>query len=327
VLDIRTLCLDVKGDLSAIIGEALESFLTGPDLDLQVVQVGDDPCDAVLTVILTATPLGANYVPTWYTPSPDDLLGLATAQQRCYNGAAVEGQMSLALPGRASAQVPISGKKSPPPDIGACLDKGQAPFGKVWPRAVLNGLAHFWGSEVYVQAVAHPGSLSRADTGLVREAASFALKERSGQDFGTDADLWQQWWEKRSEAEKPFELPMVTPSLTPTSTPTPSPGGITGLALYEDGQPAAGVTVILYQITGPESRGELPFLIVEPRAIADDDGRFTISGVPPGTYVARAPRFVHSAGVTGHFGVPVTPVDLAPGQTVDVGTITAQKQD
>ena len=143
--------------LSVIIGEALESFLTGPDLDLQVVQMGDDPCDAVLTVVLTATPLGANYVPTWYTPSPDDLLGLATAQQRCYNGAAVEGQMSLALPGRASAQVPISGKKSPPSEIGGCLAKDQAPFGKAWPRAVLNGLAHFWGSEVYVQAVAHPG--------------------------------------------------------------------------------------------------------------------------------------------------------------------------
>jgi len=35
--------------------------------------------------------------------------------------------------------------------------------------------------------------------GSVRRAAAKALKDITGQDFGQDADRWQQWWEEEQQ--------------------------------------------------------------------------------------------------------------------------------
>jgi hypothetical protein len=142
VQGVRTLCLEVQQsypeieeEVSEPIGETVQRILDG--MGLQVVATGT-PCDATLTVALTGEPVGTSYENT-----PGE----------CYGGAEVNGQMTFTVPGRAPLTLPISGEVSTPLLVTICADRTEAPFGKAWPMAVLNGLAEVWGIQTLVHAL------------------------------------------------------------------------------------------------------------------------------------------------------------------------------
>jgi hypothetical protein len=331
VEDLGTLCLEARGDLAEQMASALPAFLGEPGMDLAVWAGREQACDAVLTVDLVAEPLGESYFPISYTPSPGEIPALSPLKQTCYNGAEVSGQMQLALPGCASAEVAIGHRIPPPEKIGACREKAKAPLQEAWPPAVLEGLAHFWGPRVWIQALARPDALPGAPGFVVQRAASEALKELSGEDFIVDADRWQAWWEGLAATATPFVLPRGTPSPTPTSTATPVPGGLTGLALYADGTPAAGLLLGLHRVTGEETRVgdemEVRCAGTAHSATTDAGGRFRMEGVPPGRYlIDDATEYGLQTTFTGSCVLSAHPavVDVAPGQVTDAGRITME---
>lgn len=212
---VETICLevqqsypDIEEEVSEPIAETVRDILAG--LGLQVVSEGT-PCDATLTFALTGEALSA-----FYGPVPPD---------RCYTGAEVNGQMTLTMPGRAPLTLPISERKRPTQGlITDCPTKVHAPFDWVWPRPVLDGLASLWPPpQVFVQAlgdedwdVRRAAALALRDIGPdAKEAVpaliqalgdegsggrlptALALEAITGQDFGEDAERWQQWWEEQ----------------------------------------------------------------------------------------------------------------------------------
>lgn len=321
VKDIHTLCLEIEGDLSETIAISVQSFLTEPWIDLQVWHLDEQPCDATLTIVLTAKALSKIYVPAWYTSN------MTGGEQLCYNGAEVSGQMSLGLPGHASAHVFIIGKKPPSKEIGACLSKERAPIHEVWHEAIIDGLAHFWGPGVLVQAATYPQTLYGANPALVRQVAIEALKELSGKNFGENVDRWQQWWEGQASTEKPFELPIGTPSPTATSTATTQSGSITGLALYSNGEPATGIIIQLLEVAREDYDFNVPFIATDYSTTASADGHFTIYDVPPGKYlIDTGTEYKTYPGETGSISGYISSSNaiicyVESGKIIDVGTL------
>ncbi len=123
---------------------------------LEVVAEGT-PCEATLTIAFTGEPLGA-----FYEGAP--------APGVCYNGAEINGQMSLTVPGGAPLTLPISGDVPAPPTVFGCADKTDAPFDRAWPTPVLSRLAEVWGIQALLNAVGDEDE-------YVREAAADALGE------------------------------------------------------------------------------------------------------------------------------------------------------
>lgn len=213
VQDIRTLCLAETGDLTDVVEKKLTDFLESA-LKLDVGKPGQAPCEAVLSMDLKAVPLGFDYVRKGYTPptplfnSQLQFLNPPVGSQHCYNGAQIDGVMSLGLQGQSFVKTTISSRKSPPAEIGFCLEADHAPYYEVWPRLILDGLAHFWGPAVYVKALIHPEALGESE--IVRQAAAEGLKEASGKDYGENAQSWNRWLEQQSL--KPLRLPHGKPA-------------------------------------------------------------------------------------------------------------------
>jgi dipeptidyl aminopeptidase/acylaminoacyl peptidase len=106
-----------------------------------------------------------------------------------------------------------------------------------------------------------------------------------------------------------FLLAEQTGSITAPPPPQPS-GTLTGLVLTA-GQPLAGATVLVAERTG------------KPHAArTDDQGRYTITGVPAGQYVpaATAPGY-DDVALADALGVPLL-VTIQPGSLTAVPTIT-----
>ena len=169
---IQTLCLTVEQsypqierEFSVPITETVRRILAR--LGLEVVAEGT-PCDATLTFALTGESLWDSYSPSGI---PIDILssGISTGSF-CHTGAKFNGQATLAIPERAPLTLPISAKQVPPSSTYDCPGKTGAPFGRVWPRAVLDGLAELWGIQALTQ------TLEDEDED-VREAAIQALGE------------------------------------------------------------------------------------------------------------------------------------------------------
>jgi len=178
VQDVQTLCLEVQQsypqiaeEFSLPIAGAVRDILAG--MGLQVVPAGA-ACDATLTLVLTGTALGEHYTELFTVGPPRDL---------CYTGAEVSGEMTIMVPGRAPLTLSIS-QRSPPISgtITWCPYEREAPFGSVWPRAVLDGLTLLWPPrQVFLQAV-------EAEEWWVRLAAVTALG-RMGLEEGVVAAL------------------------------------------------------------------------------------------------------------------------------------------
>ncbi len=211
---IQTLCLkveqsypEIEEEFSLPIAETVQRILAGPGL--KVVAEGT-PCDAALVVALTGEPIGANYSRGGF----------------CYTGAKFNGEMTLTMSERAPLTVPISGRKSTLSVTWGCPGEAGAPFGRVLPGAVLDGLADLslasdWPPlPVFVRALGDqdedvreaaaealgkigPDAVPALIQALqdkeswVRMRASGALETITGQDFGEDADRWLQWWEEQ----------------------------------------------------------------------------------------------------------------------------------
>ncbi len=99
-------------------------------------------CDADLEIRLNLEALGMEYN--------------RPVTAYCYSGASVNGQVSLQLAGKAALSTPVSHKSIPPYAIqsSACgKSPADAPFDHAWTPAILQGLAHFWGAGVLLQAL------------------------------------------------------------------------------------------------------------------------------------------------------------------------------
>ena len=241
---VHILCLEVEQSYPQIEEEFSQPIVEAAGrilarVGLQVVAEGA-PCEATLTLTLIGRALGATYIPGGY----------------CYTGAEVSGQVTFTVPDRESLTMPVEGQVPTPDNVSDCPgEPSGAPFGRVWPEAVLDGLADLWGHQVYVQALGdeHFGVEAAAGRALeeigpeavpaliqaledkdgdVREAAAEALRSIgpeaveavpvliqaledkeylvrmkawsalraiTGQDFGEDADRWQEWWEEQQQ--------------------------------------------------------------------------------------------------------------------------------
>lgn len=108
-------------------------------------------CDATLTVSLTFTPLGQNYI------------GILGPGGYCYTGASVAGSLKLVAPGKTSVNVPVSGQQKPTSGtIHTCPGKSQAPFDSVWPRPLVKALGILLGDRVADAAIADSDPAIRA---------------------------------------------------------------------------------------------------------------------------------------------------------------------
>ncbi len=138
---VHTLCLEVaqsypyiEGEFSQPIVEAAQRILA--QIGIQVVPEGVS-CDATLALDLTGQALRAMYIPGGY----------------CYTGAEVVGQMTFAVPGREPLTRPVEGRVPTPDVVSGCPGEREAPFGRAWPEALLDGLAHLWGPRILIQAL------------------------------------------------------------------------------------------------------------------------------------------------------------------------------
>jgi 3-methyladenine DNA glycosylase AlkC len=155
---VHTLCLEVEQSYPEIEGKEPEPIAETAQrilarIGVQVVAEGAS-CDATLTVTLSGRALGANYLGAGY----------------CYSGAEVEGRMDLIVPGREPFTQPISADYAPQYSISDCPRAAGAPFLRVWPEALVDGLGHLWGPHSLIQAL--------EDEELeVRRSAALALGE------------------------------------------------------------------------------------------------------------------------------------------------------
>jgi len=139
---LHTVCLAVvqsypgiEGKIPDPIAETAERILARVGL---LVASDGSPCDANLLITLTGEALHAEY----------------SGGETCYSGAAMQGQVMLTdLEGRAST-LSVSGELSPPFFVSRCAETpAGAPFGRVYPGALLDGLAYLWGPQVLIQAM------------------------------------------------------------------------------------------------------------------------------------------------------------------------------
>jgi hypothetical protein len=83
-----------------------------------------------------------------------------------------------------------------------------------------------------------------------------------------------------------------------------NPGSISGLVVDTDGDPAADVLIGLTPDPEMRSRSEVDEKVIYPagmpRTVTDENGAFTISGLPPGIYI-----------ITGSLNSPHSPLYLA----------------
>jgi hypothetical protein len=143
---VHTLCLQVEQfypqikdpSFSQPIEETVQSILT--DLGLHVVAEGTS-CEATLTLTIIGKALGASYM----------------TAGTCYTGAEIDGAVVLTIQGREPLSQTISAMRPTSEFVqessASCSGAHYAPFGSVWPEAVLDGLAYLWGPPVLVQAV------------------------------------------------------------------------------------------------------------------------------------------------------------------------------
>jgi serine/threonine protein kinase len=121
-------------------------------------------------------------------------------------------------------------------------------------------------------------------------------------------------------ASTPAPTPGLTavPAETPTSSPSAETGSATGCILWDE-EPFAGVGVKLctdWSMIGG-CKGD------EYTAVSDSDGRYTITGLPPGTYRV-ATQVPGQENETGWMGVKV---EVQSGETTPVKDISVFKYD
>lgn len=62
--------------------------------------------------------------------------------------------MTFAVPGREPLSISLEEWVPPPDSVFGCRrEPNEAPFGRTWPKPVLDALAALWGYQVYVQAL------------------------------------------------------------------------------------------------------------------------------------------------------------------------------
>jgi hypothetical protein len=174
---VHTLCLEVEQSYPEGKGPEPIAEAAGRILARVGLQVVDEEalCDATLTIILTGEALGAYY----------------TDAGSCYTGAEVSGQVSLTAPDRPPLTLPISGRYPTPFSVIGCPPQPSgAPFGKAWPEALLDGLAHPWGPQVLIQAL-------EDESVWVRRSAAYALGEIGPEDGVIPALIQALWDEER----------------------------------------------------------------------------------------------------------------------------------
>jgi hypothetical protein len=145
-ITVRTLCLEVDQSFPEItdpelveiapkISETTQRVLAG--LGMEVVE---DNCDATLAITMTGEAIGASYQNIGF----------------CYEGADVQGEIRLSIINHAPLSMPISGSFEPRSIIRedfCAKEPFLAPFSLVWPAALLEGLAQFWGLDVLASAM------------------------------------------------------------------------------------------------------------------------------------------------------------------------------
>ena len=156
---VHKLCLQVeqsypqiKGTFSLPITEDVQLILSG--LGLQVVPAGvaagSVPCDATLAIAVNGEALGAMYCDRSFLSS-GTCRGIAWY---CYEGAKIEGRITLTVSGRAPLVVSFSEEYDTPNSVTFCTTEPRnAPFHIVLNRPLLEGLTEIWGLQVLVEAL------------------------------------------------------------------------------------------------------------------------------------------------------------------------------
>jgi hypothetical protein len=141
---VDTLCLEVEQSYPGIDEKSPEPILETTERILErlgfAFALTGAPCDATLSISLSGQALDARY-------------SYEGSTRNCYSGAQVEGEMSLAMEGRSPLVCPVEAELEPPLSIGYCPGPSTAPFGRVWAKAVLEGLVTFWGHQTLLQAL------------------------------------------------------------------------------------------------------------------------------------------------------------------------------
>lgn len=234
---ILTLCLEQElafpGDMSAKIADAIEHILNGLGIELMS---GQGPCDATLTVAMTGEALGANYTSGGYCYSGADISGKMTLSaegresvtfplnRTMHPPMTIEAAKCRTEPRAAPFWIlswpvldGLNDLWGPPALIQALADSGMrdAAHAKLVDigAEVVPLLIHALGDENWEiregaalalwelgpeaeQAI--PALLQAVVDG--REEAStavLALEAITGQDFGFEAEAWQEWWESQ----------------------------------------------------------------------------------------------------------------------------------
>jgi hypothetical protein len=155
--DVRTIQLVVEQSYPEIQGKSAEPIAETcgrilMEAGLQVVDETAVHYDATLTITLTGEALGTNY----------------TMGRYCYSGAKVKGQAVLSAPTSEPFEILVSEEDPCPYTISHCPGPLEAPFEKVWSRAILNALARLWGPSPLIIAL-------EDEDWHVREAAAIVL--------------------------------------------------------------------------------------------------------------------------------------------------------
>jgi hypothetical protein len=109
-------------------------------------------------------------------------------------------------------------------------------------------------------------------------------------------------------------------------TPTPSLGKIRGVLLVSGGQSVQKITLGLWITTGTGEWKQMEDAHIETKP--DSSGAFLFEDVPPGTYVLAA-KFGDSPSSVPTFmkgDDGIVAIELAAGQTADIGTIPVTEQ-
>jgi hypothetical protein len=166
-LTVETVCLEVQQSYPEIenkqpepMAEMVQRILRRTGLQVEDSQVTAEElvCDATLTIAVTGRALMAGYLSSGTSYS-------------CYQGAEVSGQITLATADQLELTLPFSGTQEPASQVLWCMERPEhAPFGAAWPKALLKGLAAFWGLPILNSA------MQDAEM-LVRIAAPKAIEE------------------------------------------------------------------------------------------------------------------------------------------------------
>jgi len=140
---VQTLCLEVDQSFPEVTNPELEEITpkvretTQRVLAALGLQFVEGSCDATLAITITGKAIGETYLNAGF----------------CYEGAEVNGEIHLTIPGRTPLTVPISSRTEPPSMIreDMCAKEPYlAPFSLTWLHALFNGLAELWGPDVFI---------------------------------------------------------------------------------------------------------------------------------------------------------------------------------